>query len=216
MWIKVCANTTLEDARLAADAGADAVGFVFAKSPRRVTREQVRTITPRLPDAIGRYGVFVDADFDDIAATVSACGLTGVQLHAAGDAGVPGRLRDRFGEELDIIRVLHYSELFESQLAAMRGDHAVLVDSRTDTAVGGTGLCFDWKMARSSFSASPHLRLIAAGGLSPENVAEAISTLRPWGVDVASGVEFAPGKKNPERVRAFVQAARNGDSGRNR
>ena len=212
MWVKICANTSVEDALLAVDTGADAVGFVFAESPRRVTRQQVRTITPRLPSNLEKYGVFVDADFDEISATVSECGLTGVQLHAANDAGLPARLRDRFGEKLSILRVLHYSESLESQLATIRDDNAVLIDSRTAEAVGGTGVRFDWRAARSSFSASPHLRLIAAGGLNPENVAQAISTLQPWGVDVASGVESAPGKKDPERVRAFVRAARNGDS----
>ena len=94
MWIKVCANTSLEDATLAVEAGANAVGFVFAESPRRVTREQVREIAPRLPQTIEKYGVFVDAGFDEIVATVRECGLTGVQLHSTPDAGLPLRLRE--------------------------------------------------------------------------------------------------------------------------
>lgn len=212
MWVKICANTSLEDALLAVDAGADALGFVFAKSPRRMTREQVRAITPLLPPDIEKYGVFVDADFDEITATVRECGLTGVQLHATSDAALPMRLREHLGDKLRILRVLHYSEQLEPQLAAMREDSAVdavLIDSRTAHAVGGTGLRFDWKAASGSFfSAAPHLRLIAAGGLDPENVAEAMATLGPWGVDVASGVESAPGKKDPARVRAFVRAAK--------
>ncbi|TCK72021.1 phosphoribosylanthranilate isomerase [Acidipila rosea] len=215
MWIKVCANTSLEDATLAVEAGANAVGFVFAESPRRVTREQVREIAPRLPQTIEKYGVFVDVGFDEIVATVRECGLTGVQLHSTPDAGLPLQLREYFAGRpgrLGILRVLHYSDELAPQLETMRGDHAVdavLIDSRTAKAVGGTGIRFDWQAAsRSFFECAPHLRLIAAGGLRPENVREAICTLQPWGVDVASGVEERPGKKDPERVRAFVAAAR--------
>src|SRR5271163_528228 len=89
MWIKICANTSLEDARLAVDAGANAVGFVFAESPRRVTRSQVREIAPRLPKTVEKYGVFVDSDFDEIVETVVECGLTGVQLQTTSDPSLP-------------------------------------------------------------------------------------------------------------------------------
>lgn len=214
MWIKICANTTLEDARMAADAGADAVGFVFAPSPRRVTAEQVSKITPHLPEAIEKYGVFVDAPVEEIISTVEQCGLTGVQLHSA-EPATAERLREYFASKqprLSIIGVLHFNaDLFE-QLESLRTQtamDAVLVDSRTAGAVGGTGVAYDWQSARSSFSREgKFLRLIAAGGLKPENVAEAIRTLEPWGVDVASGVESAPGRKDPLRVREFVAKAR--------
>jgi phosphoribosylanthranilate isomerase len=93
MWVKICANTNLEDAQLAAAAGADAVGFVFAESSRRVTPAQVRAITPHLPDRVGKYGVFVDAGFDVIVAAIEECGLTGVQLHASNDVALQSRLR---------------------------------------------------------------------------------------------------------------------------
>src|SRR5271165_3448994 len=96
MWVKICANKNLEDAQLAAEAGADAVGFVFAESVRRVTPAQVRAITPRLAESIGKYGVFVDTGFDEIVATIEECGLTGVQLHASTDPALPQRLRERF------------------------------------------------------------------------------------------------------------------------
>jgi phosphoribosylanthranilate isomerase len=217
MWIKICANTSLEDAQLAVNAGADAVGFVFAESPRRVTREQVRAITQHLPKAIEKYGVFVDPKFDDVVETVVECGLTGVQLQTTSDANLALRLREHFAAvparaRLGILRVMHYASDFDAQLADLAGDHAVdalLIDSRTAKAVGGTGVVFDWQAAQGSFLRSaPHLRLIVAGGLRPENVAEAIHTLHPWGVDVASGVEAAPGKKNPAKVKAFVDAAR--------
>src|ERR1700722_6463167 len=96
MWIKICGNTSLKDARFAAECGADAVGFVFAPSPRRVDADVVRQITPGLPPQLEKYGVFVDAGFDEIAAAVSACGLTGVQLHRSSDELLPFRLRQQF------------------------------------------------------------------------------------------------------------------------
>ena len=214
MWVKICANTNLEDALLAGEAGANAVGFVFAESPRRVTLKQVAAITPHLPSSLDKFGVFVDSGFDKIAQTVVECGLTGVQLHVAHDPLLAGKLRERFGPEFTILRVIHYSQDLEVQLKTAQADHAisgVLVDSRTATAVGGTGIRFDWKAARRGFlETASHLRLIAAGGLNPVNVAEAIQTLGPWGVDVASGVEAAPGKKDPALVKAFVSAARAG------
>src|SRR5271156_5289629 len=96
MWVKICANTTLEDAQLAVDAGADAVGFVFAESVRRVTPAQVRSITPHLPSSLEKYGVFVDDAFDQIVSTVEECGLTGVQLHSSHDPSLARRLREHF------------------------------------------------------------------------------------------------------------------------
>ena len=212
MWIKICGNTSLEDARFAVECGADAVGFVFAPSPRQVEAKLARQITEKLPSQVEKYGVFVDAGFDEIVATVAAAGLTGVQLHRSSDDVLPSRLR-RFSARLGILRVLHYKEQeFEHQLTELGGDDSldgVLVDSSSLLAVGGTGTNFNWLGARSSFhQAAPHLRLIVAGGLAPENVKQAIQVLRPWGVDVVSGVESAPGRKDPARVLAFIQAAR--------
>jgi phosphoribosylanthranilate isomerase len=217
MWIKICGNTSLDDARSAVDAGANAVGFVFAESPRQVTWAQVRAIAPRLPKTVEKYGVFVDPSFEDVVASVVACGLTGVQLHTTSDPGLALRLREHFAAipargRLGILRVVHYASDFDGQLEELRRDHAVdgvLIDSRTAKAVGGTGVAFDWRAAQTSFLRNaPHLRLIVAGGLNPESVASAIYTLQPWGVDVASGVEASPGKKDPGKVRAFVDAVR--------
>ncbi len=205
MWIKICGNTNLEDAQLAVEAGADAVGFVFAESLRRVTPAEVSKITPHLPDAIEKYGVFVDASFEEIVQTVSSSGLTGVQLHVSHDPTLALRLREYFGPSLRILHVVHYAQDLETQLHALRQENtidAVLIDSCTATAVGGTGTRFDWQAASGSFLHS-RLRLIAAGGLKPENVAAAIHTLQPWGVDVSSGVEFAPGRKDPDRVKTL-------------
>jgi phosphoribosylanthranilate isomerase len=214
MWIKICGNTSFEDARFAAESGAHAVGFVFASSPRQVEPKLVSKITERLPPQLEKYGVFVDAGFDEIVSTVAECGLTGVQLHRSPDESLPSRLRRHFPRRISILRVLHYKEhdpLFDQQLSELsQGDavDGVLVDSSTKNAVGGTGITFNWLQARNSFlRAAPHLRLIAAGGLSPDNVKQAIQTLRPWGVDVVSGVESAPGKKDPAKVQAFIRSA---------
>ncbi len=212
LWIKICANTSLEDAMVAAEAGADAVGFVFAPSPRRVTAEQVAEIVPHLPAAIEKIGVFVDATFDEIVATAETAGLTGVQLHSEATADCTARIRARFGPGLRILRVVHFEADAAKNAADVARDasvDAILVDSRTATAVGGTGQTYDWEMARQSiFLTSKQTKLIAAGGLAPENVAEAIATLKPWGVDVVSGVEAAPGRKDAAKVRAFVANAR--------
>ena len=212
IWVKICANTSLHDAQIAADAGADAVGFVLAPSPRQVTPTQVAAIIPHLPASLEKIGVFVDWDIEQISATVRESGLTGVQLHSHGGPALPAQLRQIFGSTLRILRVVHFGPDAAEQATALAGDahvDGILVDSRTATMVGGTGLTFDWKAARSTIFGPPGAaRLIAAGGLTPANVREAIATLQPWGVDVASGVEAAPGRKDPAKVRDFVAFAR--------
>lgn len=208
LWVKICANTSLADALLAAEAGADAVGFVFAPSPRRVTVEQAAAIVPHLPAALESIGVFVDASLEEIAATVERCGLTGVQLHFDAAPELTAALRARFGAKLRILRVVHFGAGAAQALPNDPSVDAVLVDSRTAKAVGGTGKTFDWIEASRTLFRESALRLAVAGGLHPENVAEAIATLRPWGVDVVSGVEAEPGRKDAAKVRAFVANAR--------
>ncbi|MBB6145970.1 phosphoribosylanthranilate isomerase [Silvibacterium bohemicum] len=212
MWVKICANTNLDDALLAADAGADAVGFVFAESARRVTADQVAAITARLPKKLEKVGVFGDARFDELVHSIEYGGLTGVQLHSAGDTELAARLRSHFRNDLRILQVIHYRQGLEAQLRAAQENSAtdgVLIDSRTATLLGGTGQSYDWKAAsRRVAESASGLRLIVAGGLNPENVGEAIATMRPWGVDVATGVEISPGKKDPAKVRAFIENAR--------
>lgn len=210
LWIKICANTSLADAMLAVDAAADAVGFVFAPSPRQVTIEQVANITPALPSSVEKIGVFVDSTVEEIEAAVQTCGLTGVQLHFEGGEDLPAQLRHRFGTTLRILHVLHYSPGTTDKAAALAANKnidAILVDSRTATAIGGTGIRFDWDAAASLFRTTGK-KMIAAGGLNPENVEEAIRKMNPWGVDVVSGVEATPGHKDAGKVRTFVQNAR--------
>ena len=213
LWIKICGNTSLADAQLAAEAGADAVGFVLAPSPRRVTPEQVAAIVPQLPAPLEKIGVFVDAALDEIASTVEACALTGVQLHFDVSPELPAQLRARFGPALRILRVVHFDGADTAGAPGLHHDpniDAILVDALTAKAVGGTGIAYDWSAAGKTLFQNPEVRqqLIAAGGLTPRNVAEAIATLHPWGVDVVSGVELAPGRKDPAKVRAFIVNAR--------
>jgi phosphoribosylanthranilate isomerase len=221
LWIKICGNTSLEDALVAAEAGADALGFVFAPSPRRVTVEQVAAITPHLPPKIEKFGVFVGAELEEIVSTVLCCGLTGVQLHWDAPRERPTRLHERLGPEVRVLRVVHFNAESAAQHSAQIAEHwrnpyvdAVLVDSRTAKAVGGTGVAFDWQAASKLLSqnAEARGRIIAAGGLNPANVAEAIRSLRPWGVDAVSGVEATPGRKDAAKVREFVRHAREGNS----
>src|SRR5271156_1587424 len=157
MWIKICGNTSLEDARFAAESGAHAVGFVFAPSPRQVEPSLVSKIAEQLPAQLEKYGVFVDAGFDQIVSTVAECGLTGVQIHRSSDESLLSRLRLHFANRISILRVLNYTDhdpIFDRQLSELGRNDAldgVLVDSSTTRAVGGTGATFNWLEARNSF-----------------------------------------------------------------
>jgi phosphoribosylanthranilate isomerase len=212
LWIKICGNTSLEDALLATNAGANAIGFVFAPSPRRVTVDQVAEIIPNLPATLEKIGVFVDASLGEIAAAIRICSLTGIQLHDGFPASAASELRAEFGPALRILRVVHFGPQAAEQSSAFASDpntDAILVDSRTATAVGGTGITFDWTEAATTlFQNARDRKVVVAGGLNPANVTEAIATLRPWGVDVVSGVESAPGRKDPAKVRDFITNAR--------
>jgi len=177
----------------------------------------VAAITPHLPASVEKIGVFVDATLEGIVSTVVACGLTGVQLHFDADSELPARLHARLGPELRILNVIHFDAKRAAQCAVRVAEYArnphvdaVLVDAKTTAATGGTGKTFDWAVARRALfqNAEALQPLVAAGGLNPANVAEAIATLRPWGVDVASGVEAAPGCKDRVKVMDFVNRAR--------
>lgn len=219
MWIKICANTNLEDTLLAAAAGANAVGFVFAPSPRQITPALVRSISHKLPEIVERIGVFQTQVADDVIQTVESANLTGVQLHGNFDIRLIQKLGRSLTDRISITQTLHWNdvpgslsplELLKEQLRAIRREpwvSRVLVDSQTGTAKGGTGVTYDWTSAKGIREDLGHLKLIVAGGLCPENVGDAIRILTPWGVDVASGVERAPGQKNSEKVAAFIRNA---------
>jgi len=226
MFLKICANTNLEDARLAAEMGADAVGFVFAPSKRQVTAEQVAEIVAGLPAEVEKVGVFDATDPFEIEHVVACAELTAAQLHGRYDAELVGLLSEESGGRLKIIQTVAY-ELqpasreaadaeFAAQLCAAFADElvwAVLLDAAKSGASGGLGVTFDWKhvaeiVEREMPAGRSRPRVILAGGLSAENVAAAIAALRPWGVDVASGVEAVPGKKDPAKLRAFIERVR--------
>jgi phosphoribosylanthranilate isomerase len=233
-FIKICANTNLADAQLAAELGADAVGFVFAPSKRQVTVDQVAAITPHLPGSVAKVGVFAASDPREIAAAVRTAGLTGVQLHHAPDIDLIEELNCALEGHAQIIQVVPYpvdaadradaDKEFEAQIEtalAVPAVTAILLDAARSGVAGGLGISFDWEHAaaivkrayKAAASEGRDLpKLIVAGGLRAENVAEAIAMLEPWGVDVASGVESKPGKKDPEKLRAFFDAVRQGSA----
>jgi phosphoribosylanthranilate isomerase len=220
-WVKICGITNLEDALLAVQAGADALGFVFCeKSPRNVGVETARAIVDRLPERVEKVGVFVDQTADEIREAVRETRMTEVQLHGAEESGILAgldRVEDRFGVSRLILAMpghrLSEDGLFTGlATGGNRQVHAILLDSGWESAPGGTGKTFDWqathKLAREMSSMVP---FIVAGGLTPSNVSAAIGLFRPWGVDVSSGVETRPGRKDPEKVRAFIRVVRQTD-----
>jgi phosphoribosylanthranilate isomerase len=213
IWIKICGTTNREDALTAVEAGANALGFVFyEKSPRKIDPETAREVVEQLPREIEKVGVFVNQPVEKILNIVMQAGLTAVQLHGV-DFRRPEFMRSlKDGRELKIFLVLQPDEIsrFEAEGYENGDIGAVFVDSGTSQLPGGTGKTFDWRAATAGVEAiKRNSNLVVAGGLDPSNVAEAIRILKPWGVDVASGVEAKPGKKDPDKVRAFIEAVRN-------
>ena len=206
--IKICGVTTPEDARFAAEAGADAVGLNFyAKSPRFVTPQQAAEIARTLPAFTSAVGVFVGMQIRQVCAIAFQLGLRGVQTYDDEPPGedtfpfahIPAfRVKDAAG--LD-----HVRRFVEAAKSLGRTPSAVLIDSYVEGLMGGTGHAAPWELLRGFDVGVP---LILAGGLTPENVADAITLVRPWGVDVASGVESAPGRKDPAKITQFVQNVR--------
>jgi indole-3-glycerol phosphate synthase / phosphoribosylanthranilate isomerase len=202
--VKICGITTAEDAQVAVAAGADAVGFVFwPKSPRAVDAVTARAIAATLPPFVLRVGVFVDETPEQMRRVADEVGLDVVQLHGSEPPEAVARAPRR------AVKAVRVGPGFRPQ-DALRYDGtaaAVLLDTRVDgDAPGGTGRTFDWSLVRPVREGTSYVLL--AGGLTPENVGEAIATVRPDGVDVSSGVESAPGKKDPAKVRAFMDAVR--------
>jgi phosphoribosylanthranilate isomerase len=213
IWIKICGITNLEDALTAVSAGADALGFVFyEKSPRNIDAESARQIVQALPLNVEKVGVFVNEPVEKILQTVRHAGLTAAQLHGI-ESHKPEFIKAlQVGRELKVFLVLPGTEVsrgLEWNVNGERSISGVFFDSGTPQQPGGTGTIFDWKAAASRIQAiGERLKVVVAGGLNSNNVGDAIRVLKPWGVDVVSGVEARPGKKDPQRVRAFVDAVR--------
>jgi phosphoribosylanthranilate isomerase len=212
-WVKICGITNLEDALTAVDAGADAVGFVFHdKSPRKIDVEKARGIARQLPENVEKVGVFVNEVEDKLCEVVDRVELTAVQMHGDDeDPHVADLLVSRRPQIKIVAGISMQTSNPEGWAMMWRPDvvYAYLVDSGTSSEPGGTGKTFDWKASASRIEVIKRLgRVIIAGGLNPANVREALPMFRPFGVDVSSGVEASPGKKDPAKVRAFVEAVR--------
>lgn len=202
--VKICGITNVEDALTAVEAGADAIGFVFHHtSPRRVTSDVVKRIVSQLPPFVLPVGVFVNEDVKIVRDWMDDCGLAIAQLHgdeAAAYCELLGR------PVLKAIRLKDRGSLLA--LAEYKGRSRVrgfVLDAFSAVSYGGTGQVTDWDLAAEAAKAA---RVVLAGGLTPENVAEAIRKVQPYGVDVSSGVESRPGKKDPAKIRAFINAVK--------
>jgi phosphoribosylanthranilate isomerase len=202
--IKICGITSTDDAKAVADCGADAIGLMFYKpSPRFVSMEMAARIAAVVPSGIMKVGVFVNPSGDLVNEALTACGLDMLQFH--GDEA-PGFCRGFGVRSMKAFRIRDAASL--AALKAYDTD-AWLLDAFVPGSLGGSGVTFNWDLAVEAVRLGRPVFL--AGGLTPENVAGAVRSVRPYGVDVSSGVESAPGRKDPEKVRAFVAAVRAGE-----
>ena len=201
--VKICGITNLEDALAAAEAGARMLGFNFyPKSPRYITPGEARRVVESLPPGVEGYGVFVNEESPQVVRAVAReAGLGAVQLHGDESPEYCDALGDLF-----TIKALRVGPGYTAQSAKRYSTDAVLLDAYSGEAYGGTGRTFDWALARSTREAVS--RLFLAGGLTPETVAAAVRAVRPYAVDVCSGVESSPGRKDHPLLRRVVEAAR--------
>jgi phosphoribosylanthranilate isomerase len=208
--------TNLEDALTAVEAGADAVGFVFyEESPRNISVEAAREIVEKLPESVEKVGVFVNESPERVSAIADEVGLTAVQFHGDEYQNAKMYVTDRktficIPAQRFAMTSHEKGQTFGSVMALFpRNLSGIMLDSSTEGQRGGTGRPLDWQEARTWVSVLSQLHpVVLAGGLNNDNVSKAIAIVKPWGVDVASGVEARPGKKDPEKVRAFVKAVR--------
>ena len=222
-WVKICGITNLEDALVAVEAGADAVGFVFyEKSPRRIGSDIARDIADRLPAQIERVGIFVNESAQHVSATAGVAGMTAVQLHGDEHQNLAkytlsGKVFVGIPANAAKWSLSEKGEAWGPLTPIPENLGGIVLDSGTSDKRGGTGKKFEWERAEAFVSTIGKLhRIVVAGGLTPENVTEAMSILHPWGVDVSSGVEARPGKKDPDKVRAFIKAVRDYDKANSR
>lgn len=199
--VKICGITCLEDALAAVDAGADALGFMFyAPSARHVTSRAAAEIIRALPPLVAKVGVFVNPSDEEVAQTLAVCGLDALQFHGLETP----EFCARFG--LKVIKAFRIHDAASLRALPSYQVSARLLDSFVPGQLGGTGAAFNWNLAVEAKKLGGPI--ILAGGLTPENVAEAVRCVRPFAVDVSSGVESAPGRKDAAKMRAFVRAAK--------
>jgi phosphoribosylanthranilate isomerase len=201
--IKVCGITNIEDALAAVELGADALGFVLAHSPRQVSQKTLKRLVAGLPPFISKVGVFVDSPLDEVKNIMSECGLTLAQLHGSES---PEYCQALYPRAIKAFQVKDAAILTQLPLYKVS---AYLLDGYHSKLKGGSGQSFDWEIAQQARGLG---RIILSGGLTPENVAQAIAIARPYGVDVSSGVEVSPGKKDHHKLAAFIKAAKESKS----
>jgi phosphoribosylanthranilate isomerase len=205
--IKICGITNLNDALACAAAGANLLGFNFYPgSPRYLEPVAARDIVAQLPASISPVGVFVNAGTpNDVARVADIAGVAALQLHGDESPSYCRELAGRF-----VIKALRADEAFKPESARDYATDALLLDSFDMHLAGGTGKVFDWSLARRTSKLVP--KLFLAGGLGPENIAEAVASVQPYGVDACSRLESSPGRKDVARVRAFIQAIRGSET----
>lgn len=200
LFVKICGITNLDDALLSVEAGADALGFIFYdQSPRAVKPLAVRRIVEYLPRHVTKVGVFVHAAPKDVSAVCREVKLSAAQLYGK---QTQAELREL---ETGVIKAFQVGKGFDVRILSRYSVDAFLLDTLVKGKAGGTGKTFDWNIAQK---ATKYGKVILSGGLNPENVSEAVRFVRPYGVDVCSGVEARPGKKDPNKVTEFIQRAK--------
>ena len=200
--VKVCGITRLEDALVARESGADAIGLVFAESPRRVGVGEAADISSALPEGVLKVGVFVNAEPEEVLRVAEKAGLDYAQLHGNEGPEAVAAIRDG---GLAVIKALRVRDARSLERLEDYGADLYLLDAYSARERGGTGKTFDWGLAKAL---EGYGNIVVSGGLTPENVREAVEFFAPYGVDASSSLEESPGKKNGERVRRFVSAAK--------
>ena len=198
--VKICGIKNLNDAIFATDCGTDAIGFVFAKSIRKISKEKARAIVRKLPPFVTTVGLFVNETAENIEAARRFCGLDAIQLHGNEPPDIISKLKNiktikafRIQNEKDISPIKKYKP------------NAILLDGYSENKMGGTGTTFDWKIVKKLKTSIP---IIVAGGLTHLNVSQAIKIVNPYGVDVSSGVETKPGQKDKRLIRKFIDTVK--------
>lgn len=200
--VKICGITRESDALFAVKEGADALGFIFAQSPRRVYPDTVKTIVKKVGPLVITVGVFVNESVERMLKTAEKCALNTIQLHGDEDARTVCRLQR---DGLKVIKAVRVGEAGDFKKVQDMPADALLFDTSTKERFGGSGRVFDWKVLLEHKIRQPW---IVSGGLHPGNVKELLSVLKPYGVDVSSGVETAPGKKSNKLVKDFIRNAK--------
>jgi phosphoribosylanthranilate isomerase len=201
--VKICGITNYEDAEASVEFGANALGFIFYRqSPRYIEPERAREIISRIPPFVTAVGVFVNENPEDIMRTLEIARFDVCQLH--GDETPEDCMRI----PVKTIKAIRVKTSLNKETLCSYPASAILLDSYSEKGYGGTGATFDWNLARGLTHIKP---IIISGGLTPENVARAVKLACPYGVDVSSGVEDYPGKKNHQKIKKFIEEARHGD-----